>query len=86
MSGADADGADARPTVLALALLALYGLFFVVPPVRDFFELTPLAWPDVAFIAGLALIWAVLVLLMWRSRLVERVRAAFDRRQSPTGA
>ena len=31
------------PTVLAIALLALYGLFFVVPPVRDFFELAPLA-------------------------------------------
>ncbi len=86
MSGADADGADVRPTVLALALLALYGLFFIIPPVRDFFELTPLTWPDAAFIGGAALVWAVLVLLMWRSRLVERVRAAFDRRQSPTGA
>ncbi|HYI21477.1 MAG TPA: HAD-IC family P-type ATPase [Candidatus Limnocylindrales bacterium] len=86
MSGADADGADVRPTVLALALLALYGLFFVVPPVRDFFELTPLAWPDIALIAGAAVAWAVLVLLMWRARLVERVRAAFDRRQSATGA
>ena len=31
MSGADADGADVRPTVLALALLALYGLLLRHP-------------------------------------------------------
>jgi cation-transporting ATPase E len=77
VSGADADGADIRPTVLALGLLALYGAFFLVPPVRDFFELTPLAWPDVALLAGAALVWALLVLVMWRVRVVERVRAAF---------
>ena len=80
ISGADADGADPRPSVLAVALLALYGLFFVIPPVRDFFELTPLAWSDVALIAGAAAVWAVLVLLMWRTRLVERIRDAFARR------
>jgi cation-transporting ATPase E len=78
VSGADADGADARPTVLAVAMLALYGVFFLVPPLRDFFELTPLAWPDVALIAAAALAWALLVLVMWRTRLVERVRAAFS--------
>ncbi len=74
MSGADADGADVRPTLLALALLGLFGLFFVVAPVRDFFELVPLAWFDIALIGGLAAVWAGLVMLSWRTRLVDRGR------------
>jgi cation-transporting ATPase E len=76
MSGADADGADPRPTVLAIALVGLYGLFFLIPPLRDFFELASLAWGDVALIGAAALVWALLVLVMWRTRVVERVRSA----------
>jgi cation-transporting ATPase E len=75
MSGADADGADVRPTLLALAMLCLYGLFFVIEPVRDFFELVPLGWADFALIGGLAAMWAVLVMVTWRTRLVDRVRS-----------
>jgi len=74
MSGADADGSDWRPTALAIGLLALYGLFFVVAPAREFFELTPLAWGDLALLAVLALAWALLVMVFWRVRLVDRMR------------
>ncbi|MEO7117455.1 MAG: HAD-IC family P-type ATPase [Candidatus Limnocylindrales bacterium] len=79
MSGADADGADWRPTALAIGLLALYALFFIVAPVRDFFELTVLRWGDIALVGLLALAWALLVLLFWRVRMVERVRAIWHR-------
>ncbi len=79
MSGADADGADIKPTLLAVALLALYGSFFVVEPVREFFELALLPLGDVAVIGLLAVLWAVLVMVMWRTRLVERVRGVFIR-------
>jgi cation-transporting ATPase E len=79
MSGADADGADVRPTVLALAMLALYGAFFLVPPLREFFELSLLAWADVAVICVAAVVWAILVLVMWRTRLVDRLRSALSR-------
>ena len=75
MSGADADGADPRPTVLMLALLLVYGGFFVSAPLRDFFELVPLPLVDVGAIAALALAWAALVMVLWRVRIVERVRA-----------
>lgn len=75
MSGADADGADVRPTLLALALLGVYGSFFAIAPLREFFELTPLPWADVVGIGVLAAIWAVLVMLFWRLRLVDRARA-----------
>jgi cation-transporting ATPase E len=74
MSGANADGSDWRPTALAIGLLALYGLFFVFEPAREFFELTPLAWGDLALLAVLALAWAVLVMVFWRVRLVDRMR------------
>ena len=73
LSGADADGADIRPSVLAVALLALYGSFFLVTPVREFFELALLPWSDVALIAVLALIWALLVMLFWWMRIVDRI-------------
>jgi cation-transporting P-type ATPase E len=73
ISGADADGADIKPTLLAIALLGVYGLFFVIPPVRDFFELVPLPWSDVALIAVLALVWGGLVMVFWRLRVVDRL-------------
>jgi len=79
MSGADADGADIRPTLLALALLALYALFFIVSPLRDFFELAPLSPTDIALITALALIWAVAVMILWRTRAVDRIRGLFSR-------
>ena len=69
LSGADADGADIRPTLLAIALLALYALFFVIPFLREFFELVLLPWSDIALIAVLALIWAGLVMVFWRLRM-----------------
>ena len=79
MSGADADGADARPTILAIALLALYGLFFIVEPAREFFELAPLSLGDVALLATLAAVWGLATMIAWHSRVVERVRARIQR-------
>jgi cation-transporting P-type ATPase E len=79
LSGADADGADVRPTLLALAMLAIYALFFGVPPVRDFFELVPLRWEDVGLIGGLALLWAALVMVFWRTNLYDRAAALLRR-------
>jgi len=84
MSGADADGADIRPTLLALAMLALYALFFIVPPLRDFFELAPLSPTDIALIAALAVIWAVAVMILWRTRAVDRIRGLFSRSPEAT--
>ena len=79
MSGADADGADVRPTILALAMLGLFGLFFAVEPVREFFELVPLGLADIALIGGLAAAWAGLVLLLWRTRVIDRARLLLRR-------
>ena len=58
---------------LATGLLAVYGLFFVVPQVREFFELTLLDWPEVVLIGLLAVFWAALVMSVWRGRVYDRV-------------
>jgi cation-transporting ATPase E len=69
----DDEPSDVRPAILAGALLLVYGLFFVIDPVRDFFQLTPLSWPDVIVTALLTATWAALVLVLWRIRLYDRV-------------
>jgi cation-transporting ATPase E len=68
-----------RPTLLALAMLALYASFFVIAPLRDFFELVPLSLSDVVLVVGLAILWAVLVMVLWRTRAVDRVRSLLTR-------
>jgi cation-transporting ATPase E len=83
MSGADADGADIRPTLLAIGLVGVYALFFLLPPLREFFELVPLSWLDFVVIAALAVTWAVLVMVLWRARIVDRVRARLQ--TAPSG-
>jgi cation-transporting ATPase E len=79
MSGADADGADIRPTLLALAMLVLYAVFFVVEPLREFFELALLSPTDIAVVALLAVVWAIGVMVLWRTRMIERIRELFSR-------
>ncbi len=71
------------PRILALALLALYAGFFVVTPVREFFELTPMSWSDVALIGALAIAWSLLVMLFWRLRLVDRHLCLEEERAQP---
>jgi cation-transporting ATPase E len=77
LSGADHDGPDWRPTILAVALVAVYAVFFVVPWTRDFFELTPLPLGEFGAIAVLAFVWAVAVMLAWQGRVYDRVGVAW---------
>jgi len=81
-SGADRDGPDWRPTMLALAMLLAYGLIFVVAPAREFFELIPLAISDVVLIGSLAGLWALLVVLFWRVRMYDRATLGWRRARS----
>jgi cation-transporting ATPase E len=77
LSGADLDGPDWRPTILAAVMLAVYGAFFVIPFTRDFFELAPLRLDHVVAVALAAVAWAIVVVLAWRGRAYERVAAAW---------
>jgi cation-transporting ATPase E len=64
---------DRRPALLAIALFFLFVVFLVVPPLRDFYGLTPLRQLDHYVIIALAvIIWLFVLRFVWRARLVER--------------
>ncbi len=65
----DALSGDWRPTLVALGMLGLYGLAFLVPPIRDFYMLTPLPLLDWPVLGGVVAIWAVALRWAWRHRL-----------------
>ena len=71
--GGDELSGDWRPTVLALGMLALYAAITFLPPLRAFFELTPLRALDYLLLGATAIGWALLMRLIWRTRLLERL-------------
>ncbi len=71
--GGDLLSGDWRPSLLALGMLALYGLIVAVPPLRGFFELTMLRWWDYLLLAALAIGWALLLRIVWRTRVFEKL-------------
>ena len=70
--GSEQEQPDVRPTILAVVMLVLFGLFFLIPPLRDFFELTPLSAADVLVTGALAAVWTVLVRWLWHVRVYDR--------------
>ena len=72
VSGDDYSG-DRRPTMLAIALFGVYLLALLVPPFRQFFQLTELPMVDVLLSAGFAIVWAVVTREVWRLNLFERI-------------
>jgi cation-transporting ATPase E len=71
-AGGDDLSGDWRPTLLALGMLALYSLIMLVPTVRKSFELATLRGVDVALIAAVIIVWALVLRFVWRRRLFER--------------
>ncbi len=63
---------DWRPTLLALGLLLGYAVMLALPPLRGFFELVSLRMSDYAVIGAIALAWGLILLWIWRARLLER--------------
>jgi cation-transporting ATPase E len=72
-AGGDVLSGDWRPTLLALGMLVVYFVVTAVPPLRGFFELTPLRLWDYLLIAAVVVIWALLLRLIWRARIFERL-------------
>lgn len=64
---------DPRPSLLSVAMVALFGVVMGVPALRDFFELVALRWWDYLIMAMLAWVWALIQRKIWRSRLFERL-------------
>jgi cation-transporting P-type ATPase E len=63
---------DRRYSLIALLLLGVYLTILFTPPLRDFFELAPLGVLDCGFLGLVALEWALIVRLMWRTRFLDR--------------
>ncbi len=71
--GGDVLSGDHRPTILAIGMLLLFGLFLAVPALREFYGLVLLRQPaDYAAIAVAVVIWVLLLRFTWRARLVDR--------------
>ena len=71
--GGDVLSGDWRPTFLALGMMGLYGVITAVPSLRAFFELRPLRGFDYLLIGAVVAAWALLLRLIWRARLFERL-------------
>jgi cation-transporting ATPase E len=69
----DVMSGDWRPTLLAIGMLGLYTVVMAVPPLRGFFELTLLPGWDYLLLAAIAVAWALLQRIIWRTRLFERL-------------
>ncbi len=69
---------DMRRVWLALVMLALYVLIFPLPSVREFFELSTMAWKDLFVVVIAVAIWAVTVRLLWRYDVFEQMLVPKD--------
>jgi cation-transporting ATPase E len=74
---------DRRPTYLAIILGISYALVMLIPPLRDFFNLSLLSLRDAAIVFLGVVTWAVLVWIFWRYRFVDRFLGT-DEDQSST--
>lgn len=72
-AGGNSPTGDWRPATLAAVLLGGLTVLLSVPLGRAVFEIGSLTLLDVATIAGVALLWALLLRFVWRFRLFERV-------------
>jgi cation-transporting ATPase E len=73
LAGGNTLSRDWRPTMLAALLLGWLTVLLSVPLARTVFEIGVLPLFDVAAIVGVALLWALLLLFVWRLRLLERI-------------
>jgi cation-transporting ATPase E len=71
-TGADSLSGDWRPTILAALLGAAFVLIMLVPDLRAFFDLAPLAPLHWGLVTGSLAVWLVAVRLAWRHQWLER--------------
>jgi cation-transporting ATPase E len=70
--GGDSFSGDWRPTILAAALFLVFVGLLVIEPLRSFFGLTRLRLVDYVVIAGIVIVWALVLRFVWRVRLLDR--------------
>jgi cation-transporting ATPase E len=63
---------DKRPALLAVFLLIAYILILTHPMLRRIFDLATLSWVEHLVISAAAILWALVLRAIWKSRLIER--------------
>jgi cation-transporting ATPase E len=63
---------DWRYTLTSLLLLGVYIAVVAIPPLRNFFELSPLSLMSYLFIGLVALEWCLILRFIWRTRFLDR--------------
>ncbi len=70
--GGEPYSGDWRYTIAACVLTVGLMLIFVIPPVREFYELAALSVRDMAFLILVAIEWALILRLTWRLKFFDR--------------
>jgi cation-transporting P-type ATPase E len=63
---------DWRYTIVAGLLIIVYLLILYVPPIRQFFELSPISPINCLWLGLVAIEWTLIVRLIWRTRFLDR--------------
>ncbi|BAU12285.1 HAD superfamily ATPase [Leptolyngbya sp. NIES-3755] len=71
-TGGEPFSGDWRYTIVAAVLLFVYLLILLIPPLRVFFELSPLSLQDCFFLGLVTLEWGLILRLAWRTRFLDR--------------
>jgi cation-transporting ATPase E len=61
------------PWLLAAIMLVIYLVMIEIPPLRDFYELTPMSVEVIAILLAIAGVWTVAVHLIRRTGIVGRI-------------
>lgn len=70
--GGDRWSGDWRPTILAGGLFVAFLVLLTVKPLWSFFGLVPLKPETYGVLAGIVVVWALVLRFSWRTRLLER--------------
>jgi cation-transporting ATPase E len=77
--GAPIRALDWRPTLLAVAMLVLFGALMAMPLARWFYEIEPIPVAEAAQLGFVSLAWALAVFVVRRCGLNDRVESAAKR-------
>ncbi len=69
-------GRDWRPALLAVAMVVLFGAIMALPLARWFYEIEPIPPSDAALLGLVSLGWALVVFLVRRVRILDRLEEA----------
>ncbi len=72
LSGGDEYSGDWRPSILALVILVCFFIVLTIPAGRKFFDLQLLPVVDYLMLGGFALLFAIIMLVVWKAQLLDR--------------